>query len=376
MLRVTFPHIGNSYIPFRTLLLELGIEPVIPPLISQRTIAVGTKMAPEFACFPLKVNLGNYIEAIEMGANAIFMAGGVGPCRFGYYGELERQILKENGYDLEFLVLEAPKTHPFELWDKIKRYFPRHRLSDISRAISLAWSKAEALDRFDRLANQIRPRVKQSEAVDLLQESFYNSLDRAYLAKDIKRIVAEALAELKELQVGLRPKPVRIAMLGEIYMVLEPRVNFQIERMLGTMGVEVYRTIYFTDWVRDQLVYSVIKPDWRKKLSLLARPYLHSFVGGHGLETIAHTVESGINRLDGVVQLAPFTCMPEIVAMQVLPTVSREVSIPVLSLIIDEHSAEAGIKTRLEAFVDLLAHRIHRGRSKTGGRKLEVLSGY
>ena len=376
MLRVTFPHIGNSYIPFRTLLQELGIEPVIPPLISQRTIALGTKMAPEFACFPLKVNLGNFIEAIEIGANAIFMAGGVGPCRFGYYGELQRQILKENGYDLEFLVLEAPKTHPLELWEKIKRYFPRHRLHDMSRALSLAWYKAKALDRFDRLANQIRPRVNQAEAVDLLQESFYNSLDQACLTKDIKRISAEALVELNELPLGLRPKPLRIAILGEIYMVLEPQVNFHIERMLGAMGVEVYRTIYFTDWVRDQLVYSIIKPDWRKQLSLQARPYLNNFVGGHGLETIAHTVESGINRLDGVVQLAPFTCMPEIVAMQVLPTVSREVSIPALSLIIDEHSAEAGIKTRLEAFVDLLAHRIQRGKSKAGGRKLEALSGY
>lgn len=376
MLKVTFPHIGNSYIPFRTLLLELGIEPVIPPFISQRTIALGTKIAPEFSCFPLKVNLGNFIEAIEIGANAIFMAGGVGPCRFGYYGELQRQILKENGYDLEFLVLEAPRTHPLELWDKIKRYFPRHRLHDISRAICLAWYKAEALDRFDRLANQIRPRANHPEEVDLLQDSFYNLLDRACSAKDIKKIGAEALAELKEIPFGLRPKSLRIAMLGEIYMVLEPRVNFQMERMLGAMGVEVYRTIYFTDWVRDQLVYSVIKPNWRKQLSLLAGPYLRSFVGGHGLETIAHTVEAGTNRLDGVIQLAPFTCMPEIVAMQVLPTVSREVSIPTLSLIIDEHSSEAGIKTRLEAFVDLLAHRIHRGRSKVGGRKLEALSGY
>lgn len=376
MLRVTFPHIGNSYIPFRTLLTELGLEPVIPPLISQRTIALGTKMAPEFACFPLKLNLGNFIEAIEMGADAIFMAGGVGPCRFGYYGELQRQILREKGYDLEFLVLEAPKTHPMELWEKIKRYFPRHQLPDIARAISLAWLKADALDSFDRLANRIRPRIERAELIDELQDSFYNSLDRVCLAKDIKRVSFEALEELKAIPVKIKPPPLRIVLLGEIYMVLEPRVNFQIERMLGALGVEVFRTIYFTDWVRDQLVFSIIKPDWRKKLSLLAGPYLGSFVGGHGLETVAHTVEAGVNRYDGVVELAPFTCMPEIVAMQALPTVSRELSIPVLPLIIDEHSGEAGVKTRLEAFIDLLAHKNRRNISKLGGRKLEALSGY
>ena len=376
MLKVTFPHIGNAYIPFRTLLTELGLDPVIPPLISQRTIAIGTKIAPEFACFPLKVNLGNFIEAIEMGADGIFMAGGVGPCRFGYYGELQRQILKEKGYDLEFLVLEAPKTHPMELWEKIKRYFPRHHLHDIARAISLAWLKADALDHYDRFVNQIRPRVEEAELIDELQDSFYNSLDQVCLVKDIKRVSFEALEELKTIPLKIKKLPLKIVLLGEIYMVLEPRVNFQMERMLGALGVEVFRTIYFTDWVRDQLVFSIIKPDWRKKLSLTARPYLEGFVGGHGLETVAHTVEAGVNRYDGVVELAPFTCMPEIVAMQALPTVSRELSIPVLPLIIDEHSGEAGVKTRLEAFVDLLAHQNRRSKSKAGGRKIEALSGY
>jgi len=48
--------------------------------------------------------------------------------------------------------------------------------------------------------------------------------------------------------------------------------------------------------------------------------------------------------------------MPEIVAEAILPGVSTAMGIPVLTLIIDEHSGEAGILTRLEAFVDLLAY--------------------
>lgn len=376
MLRVTFAHIGNSYIPLRALLSELGLEPVIPPLVSQRTIALGTKLAPEFACFPLKVNLGNYLEAIEAGAEGIFMAGGVGPCRFGYYGELQRQILKENGYDIEFLVFEAPKTHPLELWERIRKYFPRHRLFDMARAIRIAWLKAESLDRVDRLANRIRPQAIDPEAVNRLQERFYQKLDQAGLIVEIKAVTSQALAELNAVKIRPRPYSLKMLLVGEIYMVMEPRVNFHIERMLGEMGVEVTRTIYFSDWVRDQLVFSIVKPDWRRKFELLAHPYLGNFVGGHGLETVAHTVEAGVNRWNGVIQLAPFTCMPEIVAMQALPKVSKEFGIPVLTLIIDEHSAEAGIRTRLEAFVDLLAHRIRRNQSKAGGRRFEALSGY
>lgn len=373
MLKVTFPHIGNSYIPFRTLMLELGLEPVIPPPISQRTINLGTKLAPEFACFPLKINLGNYIEAIEAGAELIFMAGGVGPCRFGYYGEQQREILKEAGWDIDFLVLEAPKTHPLELWDKIKRYFPRHQISDLIRAARIAWLKADALDRFDHLTNKIRPIEEWPGTTSRIQKKFYQALDQATLVKDIKIVLNNALDGLKATAVKKGISPLKIVLLGEIYMVLEPKVNFEMERTLGEMGVEVERTIYFTEWVRDQLLFSIIHPNWNKKLKLLARPYLRNFVGGHGLETVALTVNAGVNRYHGVIELAPFTCMPEIIAMQILPTVSRELSIPVLSIIIDEHSAEAGVKTRLEAFIDLLAYQ---RKKSTGGRSFEALSRY
>jgi predicted nucleotide-binding protein (sugar kinase/HSP70/actin superfamily) len=357
VLKVSFPHIGNSYIPFRTLLSELGLEPVIPPPITARTIALGTKAAPEFACFPLKVNLGNYLEALEQGAELLLMAGGVGPCRFGFYGEIQREILRDAGYRTELLVLEAPKTHPRELWEKVKRYMPRHHFADLGRAFYLAWLKAEALDRFDRLANQIRPEEQTAGSVNQLQRRFYRQMDRAALAAEINHAKQQGLAELRGLPVRRGVMSLRVVLVGEIYMVLEPQVNFEIEKLLGAMGVVVGRTIYFTDWVRDQLVMSIFNPNWRAPLFRLARPYLNHFVGGHGLETVAHTVKAAQEQADGVVHLAPFTCMPEIVAMQVLPAVSRDLAIPVLSLIIDEHAAEAGIQTRLEAFIDLLSYR-------------------
>jgi len=373
MLKATFPHIGNSYIPFRTLLTELGLDPVIPPPITQRTISLGTQIAPEFACFPLKVNLGNYIEAIEKGAEMILMAGGVGPCRFGYYGEVQREILRDAGYSVEFFVLEAPKTHPRELWEKIKRVFPRHRAPDLLRAVRKAWVKADALDRFDRMANHVRAREEKKGEVSRLQNRFYQQLDQADSMGEIRRVADGFLEELKAVPVRKESQPLRIRLVGEIYMVLEPSVNFHIERVLGEMGVDVERTIYFTDWVKETLLKSIYDPNWREPLLAVARPYLKNFVGGHGVETVAHTVEAGVNRYDGVIQLAPFTCMPEIVAMQVLPAVSRDLDIPYLTLIIDEHAAEAGIMTRLEAFIDLLYY--HRN-SQGGGKAGEAVSGY
>jgi predicted nucleotide-binding protein (sugar kinase/HSP70/actin superfamily) len=363
MLKASFPHIGNSYIPFRALLTELGLEPLVPPPISPRTIALGAKLAPEFACLPLKVNLGNYLEALEQGAELLLMAGGVGPCRFGFYGEVQREILQDAGYRVDFLVLEAPKTHPLELWEKIRRYMPRHKIIDLSRALHLAWLKADALDRFDRIANQVRAVEQEPGSVNRLQNRYYHQLDQAELTGKIKNLSRQGIDALRGLPVRTG-QPLRIVLVGEIYMVLEPQVNFEIEKTLGALGVAVERTIYFTDWVREQLVGSIFNPNWRQPLYRLARPYLNHFVGGHGLETVAHTVSAALEGAHGVIQLAPFTCMPEIVAMQVLPTVSRELNIPVLSLIIDEHAAAAGIQTRLEAFADLLTYRWNKAKAQ------------
>ena len=49
--------------------------------------------------------------------------------------------------------------------------------------------------------------------------------------------------------------------------------------------------------------------------------------------------------------------MPEIVAKSILSTVSRDLNFPIMTLILDEMTGEAGFMTRLEAFVDLLQRR-------------------
>ena len=46
--------------------------------------------------------------------------------------------------------------------------------------------------------------------------------------------------------------------------------------------------------------------------------------------------------------------MPEIVAQSILPETGKKENIHVLTIIFDEHSADAGLVTRLEAFIDLL----------------------
>ena len=59
-----------------------------------------------------------------------------------------------------------------------------------------------------------------------------------------------------------------------------------------------------------------------------AAPYLPELVGGHGRDTIGNTILYAKRGFDGIIQLAPFTCIPEIVSRTILPRVSRDYDIP------------------------------------------------
>ena len=89
----------------------------------------------------------------------------------------------------------------------------------------------------------------------------------------------------------------------------------------------------------------------------LAKPYLKTLVGGHGRETVGSAIYYANKGFDGVIQLLPLNCMPEIVAKSIINQVSQDLSFPIMTLVLDEMTGEAGFITRLEAFVDLLERR-------------------
>ena len=70
---------GNTYIVAKSLLDDLGIDYVIPSFNNKKALETGTKYAPEMACLPLKMNLGNYIEAYKKGADTVLIVAAAVP---------------------------------------------------------------------------------------------------------------------------------------------------------------------------------------------------------------------------------------------------------------------------------------------------------
>lgn len=371
MPKVTFPHMGTMAIGVKALLRELGVETIVPPPITKRTLELGCRHAPEFACLPLKINLGNFIEAAERGADTILMAGGMGPCRFGYYAQVQREILQDLGYNLEMVVLEPPEKHISQLIQRLRRITGQQPLWCVIKALRLAWQKLAALDRLERLVSTLRARSLQPEEVEKAWRQIQQWIDEAVTSAEIKVAVQRSQQLLYSLPADWTRPVVKIGLTGEIYCLLEPFSNLEIERRLGALGAEVERSLYLSHWINEHLFRGLLPgvPDSHQACQA-ARPYLNHFVGGHGQDTIGHAVLWSRQGFDGLIQVAPLTCMPEIVAQSILPQVSNEMGLPVMTLYFDQHTGEAGVQTRLEAFVDLLY------RQKEVNKRNESLSRY
>ncbi|EOD00564.1 acyl-CoA dehydratase activase-related protein [Caldisalinibacter kiritimatiensis] len=356
-MKITFPHMGNVYVAAKALLEDLGNEVIVPPKCSKKTLELGTKYSPETICLPFKINIGNYIESIEKGADTILITGSCGPCRFGYYSVIEKEILHDLGYDVEIIVFDPPDGKPMELVKRIMKATNTKNVAKILRSLVRGKKVLEKVDELTDIANKKRPRAINGYEVDMIIDEFHREVRKVYGVEQIIDKIKYAREKLENVEIEKNKEVYKVGIVGEIYTIIEPFVNLEIERKLGHLGVEVDKSLTPTKWVKHHLFSGPIGSKEENKKIEAAKPYLKAMVGGHGRETVGSAVIYAEEGYDGIIQLLPLTCMPEIVAESILPAIQRDYGVPIMTLIVDEMTGEAGYLTRLEAFVDLLKKR-------------------
>ncbi|RCX17938.1 putative nucleotide-binding protein (sugar kinase/HSP70/actin superfamily) [Anaerobacterium chartisolvens] len=359
-MKLTFPHMGNTFIVAKALLDDLDVDYVIPPFNNKKALEIGTRYAPEQACLPLKINIGNFIQAYEKGADTVMITGGCGPCRFGYYCEMHREILRDAGCGMDIITLEMPDEGIKELLKRIKKIAGRLDGVKILRAVKNAAQISKQVDNLEKLSYKVRPREIKKGTTDRVYKNFQAKALLAGGASAIKRLIRETEAELEEIETDKSFVPMRVGIVGEIYTTIDSYTSFYIDSRLGNMGIEVDRQVTVSQWIFEHMIKKALHLPRDLRYAEAARPYLGTMIGGHAQETIGNAILYAQNGYSGVIQIYPLTCMPEIVAESILPSVERDYDIPVLTLIIDEMTGEAGYLTRLEAFVDLLSKRRER----------------
>lgn len=152
-----------------------------------------------------------------------------------------------------------------------------------------------------------------------------------------------------------KKNPLKIGIVGELYSIMEPYCNNNMEKKLASFGIEVHR---FT--TLNYLLFQ--KKRNIKRLLKKGKNYLKYHLGADATESVVLSLELAKQKYDGIIHIKSFGCTPEISAMPILERISNEYNIPIIYFSFDSGRSEVSIDTRLEAFYDMIKERKNRNK--------------
>ena len=296
------------------------------PEATKVTTELGAQHSTDYVCTPFKHILGDFIEALELGANVIVQFGG--PCRLGYYGELQESILRDLGYDFDMLNFSGGIEGGWIGWAKqcLKVVNPDiavpHAVKQLLVCGNMVTKLDEARDFYLANAGFERERGSFRRAWDSLMDA------------------------MRAIPLDKPDNPIRIGIVGEMFTAIDERSNLGLDEKLVRMGVEAHRMLNLTNrFIRYN------EPNLRVGCSA----YATYDMGPTSTLTIAAAHKYAQEGFDGIIHAKSSGCTPEIDCVPVLQRISADFRIPTLYLTYDSQTSDTGLDTRLEAFYDMLA---------------------
>ena len=367
-IKVAFPHMGTISIAWASALRKIGVEPLVPPYTSKRTLSLGTKHSPEAICLPYKLILGNFIEAIENGADYVAMITSPGICRLGEYGNNIKETLSDLGYKANYIELSLYDGFK-GLYKFLVKLTGKNNPIRIIRTLNICIRKIFAIDELDACLSYYRAReVKQDEAEKNYKKAL-NLIKSADKTSDLKKALKKGLEIIESTKIDKNREVLNVDITGEIFLVNDEFSNQNLEKELGRMGVQTRRSLTVSSFLKDAIIPKAFRKGEThlERAERLAKPYLMRDIGGDALECISDVAYADERKIDGIIHISPFTCMPEIMSQNIFPSMREDCDIPILALIMDEQTGRVGYITRLEAFVDLMRRKKRRDNGKKKG---------
>ena len=355
---LSFPNMGPNVYAFKTLFEQLDIEVVLPDPTNREAIKIGVKYSPEFVCFPFKATLGDLVSAIKKGADTLVMAIDCGPCRFGFYHAVQERILRDMGYkNINIVPLDQADLLTFNWVKTLQELSGKKDLfaySKFVKAVIFFLKKAKLLSDIQTAEGLFRAYERNQGDTTEVFKTVINKLDQANTLKELRSFKNVIKEDFNKIDVDKTKTPLRVAIFGEIHISLEPFVNVDIRRKLGEMGCEIHQNLSLWDWISHKFHLNF----HRKWLEHLSHPYVPMDIGGECQWVLGEYIDRAQTGFSGAIHCYPFTCMPEVVARTIITNKLKKIyDLPIIYFSFDEHSGTEGMRTRLEAFVDLMESR-------------------
>jgi len=347
---VSFPHLANYVYPIKFLLKKTtNVEVREAPKITKQTLEIGSKYSPDAVCLPFKYNLGNFIESLENGANVLMQAGG--GCRYGYYAEVQEQILRDLGYDFEFISLAGKNgINPISIYKALRKLNKRLCFIKYIYYLILFLLFVIFMDNIDVFYRENVAFEEEKGSFDKLRKHMLYSFSRN---KGIFSLIVRYFKYkklFKKIKINKPGDCLKVGVVGELYGSMEGNASLFLEKKLADMGISVRRYTNAT--------YLILTKRFQVPFLLeTCRDYCKYELGADGMDNVARSIILKEDEFDGIIHIKPFGCIPEISAVPILQKYKNDSGIPMLFLTFDVQTSEEGLNTRLEAFYEMLKMR-------------------
>mgnify|MGYP002576106437 FL=1 len=284
--------------------------------------------------------------ALELGADVLVQFAG--PCRLGYYGELQQSIMRDLGYEFDMLNFAMLTGKPLTEYISVckKKVNPDLSVPHGVRNMLAVFKMIEHLDEVNDFYLANAGFEAEPGSFERAREAYFADMRAATNEREIAEAQRKGLDALRALPQHRPARPLRVGIVGEYFTAADPASNLDLERKFLDMGVELHRALNMTN---RNLRYN------EKNLRAGISEYVQYDMGPTSSMTIAAARKYAQEGFDGIVHLKSSGCTPEVDCMPVLQRISRDTGVPVLYLSYDSQTSDTGLDTRLEAFYDMIA---------------------
>lgn len=302
---------------WESFLKNLGVQPVTSPTTNKPILERGLQIAESEICMPVKIFYGhvNYLLNYQA-VDAIF---------------LPRMVAVEKP------AYTCPKF--LGLPDMVKAAFPNANIitEDFNRKLGLKSFYGSFIRIAEKLGASKKKALKAVLNSERLQKDFRKLLYKGHTYD-------EALSILKNNKEGkkLRKKNqhcVRIGVAAHSYNIYDTFFSLNLLNKLEKMGVCFYTP-------------DNVPPAYWTKFSQRLPKFLFWTYERELVGSAFYWIER--KMIDGLIYVMSFACGPDSIVQYLLEDEAKKFGVPMMTIVLDEHSAEAGLMTRLEAFVDML----------------------
>jgi len=309
---------------WKTFFNSLGIEVVVSGKTTKRLLRDGLKYAPDEACLSIKVAFGHVKDLIGKVdylflPRLVSLERGTYVCpKFIGFPDMIRSAFDNlpSLIDTSFNLRRRPSN----------LFFPMYRTGRVFKKsfFSIYRAYKKALEE---------------------QSKYLSSLRKGNLLPEILSNWEENPPPLSKPHIWSSESGgnLRIALVGHPYNLYDSFINLNIIKKLENLGARV-------------ITPEMISPLEIKRETDKIPQEVYWSLGREIVGASFYLLES--KSVDGLIHLGSFGCGPDSFLRELIADkVRRYPNVAYLSLILDEHTGEAGIVTRLEAFIDLIQRR-------------------